>query len=395
MAPANLKENNTLSSEHIVIGAGLAGASVAWNLAERGEQVTVVERTTPANSQGSSHGSARIFRYAYPNQLYADLVVKAKAHWDDLERKSVRQLIKPTGALDHGIERHPAKLATVLEHADVEHELVSAAEAESRWPQFRFDTDVLWHPGAGVIDSASTVETLLQLAEETGQAQILNNWEVADVSRRAAGGFEVRSTTGESVAGDRVFAAVGGWLPHLLEQLSLPRGFVDCFPKLEVRQEQVFHMPYRTDSAEFVYTEWPTFIHKTPTLQAYGLPGRRDADFRGQKIAQFNGGPILPSALDQDGVIRSAMRDRMIQYTAKYLPGAVPEPFAEATCLFTNTPHENFLIDEADGIVIISACSGHGAKFAPLLGELAADLALGTGSVPEEFKLATGGWGAR
>ena len=56
-------------------------------------------------------------------------------------------------------------------------------------------------------------------------------------------------------------------------------------------------------------------------------------------------------------------------------------------CLFTNTPTEDFIIDADDGVVILSACSGHGAKFAPLLGELAADLAMGTGSVPAEFRL--------
>lgn len=386
-------EIGILSSEHIVIGAGLAGASVAWQLAERGEQVTIVERTTPANSQGSSHGSARIFRYAYPNQLYTDLVVKAKARWEDLERKSGRRLITPTGAVDHGVQRDPANLATVLERAGIEHELLSATEAQSRWPQFYFDTEVLWHPGAGVLDPYVTVETMLQLAEATGKVRRLDNWDAASVSRLPTGGFEVRSSTGESVTGARVFVAAGGWLPHLLDGLALPRGLVDSFPKLEVRQEQVVHMPYReANESAVVYPEWPTFIHKSPALQTYGLPGGYDANFRGQKLAQFNGGPVLPSALDQNGTIQSSLRERLIEYATMYLPGLAPEPYAEATCLFTNAPHNDFLIDDVDGVVIVSACSGHGAKFAPLLGELAVDLALGTGGVPKEFQFATAGW---
>ena len=124
---------------------------------------------------------------------------------------------------------------------------------------------------------------------------------------------------------------------------------------------------------------WPTFIHKREGWQAYGLPGGRDAGFRGQKVAQYNGGKILPSAAEQDGQIDPDNRRRVIEYVAKYLPGLVPEPYAETTCLFTNTPTEDFILDRADGITILSPCSGHGAKFAPLIGRLAADLATGAG----------------
>ena len=67
------------------------------------------------------------------------------------------------------------------------------------------------------------------------------------------------------------------------------------------------------------------------------------------------------------------------------LPGLVPEPYAEATCLFTSTPTEDFLIDGADGITLVSPCSGHGAKFAPLIGDIAADVATGTATAPDRF----------
>ena len=66
-------------------------------------------------------------------------------------------------------------------------------------------------------------------------------------------------------------------------------------------------------------------------------------------------------------------------------PACVPEPYAETTCLFTNTPTEDFLIDGVDGITLVSPCSGHGAKFAPLIGDIAADVATGTGRAPDRF----------
>lgn len=375
--------------DYVVIGAGLAGASAVWHLADRGAGVAVLERTTPGNDEGSSHGSARIFRYAYRERLYTELVVQARKGWDELERRSGRQLIAASGAVDFGETRAPAELAQVLDSAGVEHELLSASAATERWPQFSFDTEVLWHSGAGVIDAVSTVNAMLQLAEETGRMSLHTDWNVAAVDRTRNGGFVVRSDTGATVEGKKVIVTAGAWLPHLLLNLSLPSDFLDAFPRLEVRQEQAFHMPWRDrDDSGNVYPAWPTFIHKRPSMSTYGLPGGRDADFKGQKMAQFNGGPILRSALDQDGEIRPEMRQRIVAYAKEFLPGVLPEPYAETTCLFTSTASEDFLIDEADGVILVSACSGHGAKFAPLLGEFAANLATEEAGVPNEFRVA-------
>lgn len=375
-----------IASDYIVIGAGLAGAATAWHLADRGHHVTVLERTTPANAEGSSHGSARIFRYAYPERFYTELVQRAKSGWDELERRSHRQLITRTGALDHGSMRNPRGLASVLEETGIEHELLPPDVAEDRWPQFRFDTEVLWHPDAGVLDSAGTVEAMLGLAVDMGNARVLTDWEVAEVSRSSGGGFIVRSSTDETVSAAKVVVAAGGWLPHLLRSLALPAAFLSSFPRQEVRQEQAFHMPWReVDERGEGYPAWPTFIHKRSELQTYGLPGGLDAGSRGQKLAQFNGGRVLSSALDQDGRIEVEMRKKLINYAEKYLPGVLPEPYAETTCLFTNTASEDFVIDSAEGVTIVSACSGHGGKFAPLLGELAADLATGASQPLDPF----------
>ena len=135
--------------------------------------------------------------------------------------------------------------------------------------------------------------------------------------------------------------------------------------------------------------EWPTFIHKSAAIQTYGLPGGRDASFAGQKVAEYNGGKLIPSAAAQTGAVDPDNRRRVVDYVQKYLPGLDPEPYAETTCLFTNTPTEDFLIDRAEGLTVLSPCSGHGAKFAPLIGQWAADLATGTGEVPARFRQAT------
>jgi sarcosine oxidase len=372
------------SSQYVVVGAGLAGAATAWSLARRGHEVTVVERTEPATADGSSHGSARIFRYAYTEQFWVDLVVRARAGFTELEKLAGQQLITPTDSLDFGSLRTPAVLAPLLEAAGVDHELLTAEQARERWPGIAADTDVLWHAGAGVIDAQSTVHALLAAATAEG-ARVSAQWPVGSIEKTATG-YRVTAQDSQDIEGtrsidaERVVVAAGGWLPDLLDRLPLPDGFRAAVPQLQVTQENAYHFPYRDPSVA-----WPTFIHKSSEIQTYSLPGGRDADFGGQKLAEFLGGKPLRSAATQDGRIDPANQERIVEYVRRYLPGLVPEPYATTTCLFTSTPNEDFLVDGIDGITVVSPCSGHGAKFAPLIGDLAADVATGTGSAPERF----------
>jgi len=369
------------SSQYVVVGAGLTGAATAWSLARRGHEVTVVERTEPAAQDGSSHGSARIFRYAYTEQFWVDLVVRARAGFTELEELSGQQLITPTDSLDFGPLRNPAALAPLLEAAGVDYELLTAEQSRARWPQIAVDTEVLWHAGAGVIDAQSTVLALLAAATAEG-GRVLTEWPVDSIEKTTTG-YRVGARDGRSVDAERVVVAAGGWLPDLLDRLPLPGGFRAAVPQLQVTQENAYHFPYRNQSVA-----WPTFIHKSPQIQAYSLPGGRDAGFRGQKLAEFLGGKRISSAAAQDGRIDPVNQARIVDYVTEYLPGLVPEPYATTTCLFTTTPNEDFLVDGVDGITVASPCSGHGAKFAPLIGDITADVATGTGRAPERFAAA-------
>lgn len=382
----------TESASYAVIGAGLSGAAVAWRLAQAGEDVIVLERDVPASVLGSSHGSARIFRYAYTDPFYVDLVAQARRSWDDLEAACGRRLITPSGSLDSGTVRDPRRLARALEAVGIAHELLPADEAGRRWPQLRFDSEVLWHPGAGVIDAEGAVHAMLELAQEDG-ARVRTGWEATAV-RRAGAGYRITSAAGATVHAAQVVVAAGGWLPALLADLDLPASFLPAVPDFEVRQENAFHFPYRDpadrgETAPDGRTSWPTFIYKGEDIQIYSLPGGRDADHRGQKIAEYNAGRTIPSARDQDGRIDPRNRDRVSAFVAERVPGLDAGPYAEATCLFTNVPRDDMIIDRAEGITILSPCSGQGAKFAPLLGELVYDLVCGSG-VPRERFRATG-----
>ena len=353
-----------------VVGAGLAGSATAWQLARRGLSVALLERATPGHPGGSSHGSARIFRYAYPDPFYAALVRDADDDWAELQDTAGQSLVNRCGAVDFGDHREPALLADVLARVGVRHELLTGAAAAERWPGIAFTGDVLWQPTAGVLDAAASVDAMVAAAVAAGAE--LHTGRPVQVLERSPVGYRLESVGGEAVSARRVVLAVGGWLPNWLERL--PAGVAAGIPPLTVRQEQVFHFPYR----DLMPAEsWPTIISKSPEMLAYALPGGRDAGFRGLKVAEFNGGSIIESAAASDRAVDPVNRQRVIDYVHRTFPGVEPDPYAEATCLFTMTPTEDFVMDGADGLTVLSPCSGHGAKFAPLIGRLAADVVLG------------------
>ncbi|MEJ6548836.1 FAD-dependent oxidoreductase [Corynebacterium sp. USCH3] len=376
-----------LQADVLVVGAGLTGSAVAWKLADRGRSVIVVDRDVPASAHGSSHGSARIFRYPYPDPLYTRLVVDAAAQWDDLERRTGRPLVTRCGGIDYGDVRDPVHLAGVLRDAGVDHELMSPTTAQDRWPFLSFrgpheSTPVLWHPGAGVIDAEATVRA--QQAEAVrGGALFLDHWTVSSV-RRLGGtrtGYSVISASGSTIEAGQVVIAAGGWVNDVLATTELPDSFLRRLPTAQVSEEYAYHFPYRDSAAD-----WPTTINLTRELQVYSLPGGRDAGGRGQKVAVYNAGRKMNSAAHQDGVVDATNRTLVVDYVRRNMPGLVPEPYAETTCLFTTLPNDDFLIDGTDGVTVVSPCSGHGAKFAPLIGDLVAGLVTGRSTVPEQFR---------
>ncbi|HET8583447.1 MAG TPA: FAD-dependent oxidoreductase [Jatrophihabitans sp.] len=355
----------------VIVGAGLAGAAAAWALARRAVPVVVVEQFGPGHDRGSSHGSARIVRRAYGDALYVSLTGRAFELWRELETDSGASLLRMLGGLDFGARRDVPTVARLLAEAGVPHEVLPAGEAAARWPGMVFDGDVVYHPQAGTLDAAGAVRTMLAEAARHG-AEVRTETAVTEVA-----GDGVTLADGSRLDARCVVVAAGGWVAPLLE------GRVDL-PPLQVTQQQIFHFPRRDTAAP----PWPSVIHEPDGHAVYHLAGGRDGgpgDDR--KIGEHEGGPVTTAA-DRTGLVDPAGRERVVEYVRRWLPGLVPEPRGETTCLYTRTPSEDFLLDRVGDLVVCSPCSGHGAKFAPLIGEYVADLVTGAGSVPDRFRLA-------
>jgi sarcosine oxidase len=356
----------------VIVGAGLSGAAAAWSLSQRGVPVVVFEQFEPGHRRGSSHGSARIVRRAYGDELYVSLTGQAFELWRELETVSGVALLRMLGGLDFGAHRDVPRVATLLGDAGVPHEVMPAAQAAARWPGMEFEGDVLFHPQAGTVDAEQAVATMLAQAAVAG-AEVRHSTPVASVT-----GDRVVLDDATAIAARCVVVAAGGWLAPLLAG-TVP------LPPLTVTQQQVFHFPRLDPSAP----PWPSVIHDASGHAVYHLAGGRDGGPGDDRKLAHHGSDQATTAAGRDGRIDPAARARVTDYVRRWLPGLEATPGGETTCLYTETPSEDFVLDRAGDLVICSPCSGHGAKFAPLIGEFVADLVTGAASpVPDRFRLA-------
>jgi sarcosine oxidase len=361
----------------VVVGAGLAGAASAAALAARGRRVVVLEQFPPGHAHGSSHGSARIIRRAYEDALYTRLTGRTFELWREVEQRSGARLLRLLGGVDFGRGRNVSAIGEHLAAARVAHELLDAAEAERRWPGMVFAGPVLFHPQAGTLDADAAVTALLQLAAKDGAA--VHRGAAVRAMDPSGGGVRIVLADGRALTAARVVVAVGAWLEPLLGPL-VP------LPPLRVTEQQVFHLPRRDPAAP----PWPSVIHEDVRV-VYHLAGGRDGGPQDdRKIGEHDLGTPTTAAA-RSGTVDPDARRRVIEYARRWLPGLDPKPRSETTCLYTLTPSEDFLLDTVGPMVICSPCSGHGAKFAPLIGQMVADEVDGRDAVPARFRLVAHG----
>jgi sarcosine oxidase len=366
------------STDLIIVGAGLAGAAAAWAASARGLSVVVLEAFEAGHKRGSSHGSARIFRHAYHDPLYVTMTRRAGEAWQRLQDDAGEQLLRLTGGLDFGPARDPQALHAVLTACGVPAELLDPQQASERYPDISFGAGpVLYHPDAGVIDPDRAIAAMLRLAQRRG-ADVRFGCP-AEAIAAGPGGVTVRTASGPLTAPVAV-AAPGAWLAPLLAG-------VVRLPPLAVTQEQVFHLA-SARPPEAGADPWPIFISQDGHGFFYGLPGGRDGEVPGAvKLGEMERG--TPTTADgRDFAVDPDARQRVLAFAGRHLPGLSGTVVNESTCLFTSTGNEDFILDRVGPLVIASACSGHGAKFAPLTGEILVGLATGQPSPEPRFTLA-------
>jgi sarcosine oxidase len=357
------------SFDAAIIGLGVMGSAALAALGQRGRRVVGIDRFAAGHDRGSSHGATRVIRLGYfEHPSYVPLVRAAYPLWRKLEALSGQPLLTVTGILEMGApgsELVTGTLQSARLHG-LPHEVFDAAGLMKRFSAFHVPDDFVgvFQPDGGFVRAEPAVAAFQALARQAG-ADLRMQERVLAVEPHGDG---VRVTTdrGEIAAGCAVVAA-GPWLTSLMPQLSLPIRVT--------RQVLAWFEPARYARAQFVAEHFPVFLLQNQQGVFYGFP----ADADGVKVARHH---HLDEAVDPDHCDRtvSSADEAVIRSVLKaHLPAADGPLLSARTCLYTIAPDGDFILDRMPGcprIIVASPCSGHGFKFAPVIGEILADLAV-------------------
>lgn len=359
------------------------GSCTAWQLASRGLSVAVIEAFEVGHGHGSSPGRSSSFRRAYADPLYAAMTGLALEQWRRLEYESGTRLLTATGGLDHGRDHDPELLSSLMTAHGAPNELLSAGDAKKRWPGMRFDTDVIFHAGAGVFDPESTIMTATAMAAASG-AEILPLTRVVDANLMPTGNVALHSATGDQIIADVAVLTTGAWLPDFASAIAEFAGNSEpLLPSLTIQQQQVFHFPLLPG-----FDALPTFVHKSGK-QMYGMPSGADVRMPAMKVGCFHDG-VTTTAERRDQPITPVQRQLVVDHVHEWIPALDPTPVAESSGLITMTPDGDFILDRSGPLIVAATCSGHGAKFAPLIGSMIADLVTGEAQPTPRFQMDRG-----
>ena len=342
----------------IVVGLGGMGSAAAAHAAARGQHVLGIEQYQPAHDQGSSHGRSRVIRLAYfEDPAYVPLLRRAYQLWRDLESKTGRDLLRITGGLMIGrpdSEVVAGSLRSAREH-DLDHELLDASAIRRRFLPFTpsAGTVALFETVAGIVFPEESIRAHLDVAGASG-AHLHFDERVEEWHAPSSGSIEVRTSRGRYEC-EQLILAPGSWASQLFQ--------IDWLP-LAVEPQQLHWIDPIGGAAPFAADRFPIFIWDLGDgVQFYGFP----ADGQGRvKVAFFR------STVKGEDAMREAL--------APCLPSLAGGAFVHTVhCRYTLTPDRHFVIGhhpDHSNVVLASPCSGHGYKFASVIGEILADLAI-------------------
>jgi sarcosine oxidase len=343
----------------VIVGGGVMGTAAARTLSSRGRAVLLLERFAFGHVNGSSGGTTRNFRLTYHDPMYVRMARQALDRWRRLESDAGMDLLRVVGGLDVGEATHES--AAALEAAGESFERLSASEVAERWPILRFDRGAkfLYQPEGAILRADDAIGAQVRLARAAGAE--LRERTVVDALRPTDEGVELVTSEGEVIHAPVAIVAAGAWAGPLLRGAGIDL-------RLEPTLEQSTHFSMEGSSIPTII-DWDAAPSQPPYL--FPNPFRSGECKAGLHLS----GPVIdPNARSFDPDADREAR------TVGWMGQRIASPaqvLRTETCLYTTTPDEDFVIERIGPVVIGSPCAGHGFKFAPLIGDVLADLATG------------------
>jgi len=352
----------------IVVGLGAHGSSVASHLARRGLKVIGFDMYRPPHSLGSSHGSTRIIRQAYSEgPFYVPLMQRSYDLWGDLEQRSGRKIMRITGGISIGDRR--GKGISGIKRSAEEHSLpldvLTPTQISQRFPMLHPHEHMIgaFDPRAGAIFPEEAVQAQIEEAIKAGASlyfdEPISKWS----SDQKGGNVRVESKSGIYEAEQLVFTA-GAWLPELVSKLNLP---------IWIERQVLFWFEPKANAEAFLPQNMGN--HSWEYEQGHSMYAQPDYG-EGVKIAfHHDGAQANPNQLDRK--VEESEEKALREQIERYIPDLNGRILKKLACMYTDTPDLHFLVDfhpHYKNILLMSPCSGHGFKFAAVMGEIAADL---------------------
>ena len=363
-------------SDIAVIGGGIMGLSIAYAMARPGKSVTLFEAKTLTHPHGGSHGKARIIRLSYDDQFYVGLARKAFQAWDWLGAEVGKDLYKVTGSLDIDLSGHHQ--FDGHRHALAEHgafsRLMSGREVNDAYRELYMpdDATALWQGQSAVLNADLCAAALADEARRLG-ADIRTGCPVHQVI--PDGPVCLETAQGPHFA-DTVVVAAGDQVPNFASRLGtrllLTKSMeqVSFYQPLDPQTHTADHMPL-------------LIFHLGGGVLSSVFPIHRDL---GVKVMVENNG--------RDASAPTTLSERKVAEIAETVLPSLPclpkTPFDTDFCHYMLTPTGDFILDRLPAhpqIILCSACSGHGFKFAPVLGEMVASMVSSHHDPPAQFKI--------
>lgn len=349
----------------IIVGAGSMGMSAGYELSRRGLKTLLIDAFDPPHAQGSHHGDTRLIRHVYSGGPdYVKLALRADELWQELEGVSGEKLLERTGVLnlfDPSVYSYGDRFQYSAE-LGVPFEELSTEQVRDRWPSLRVPDSyrAMYEPNAGLLYSDKCVTAFRKLALQTG-ARLLTDTFVTRIEPSAS--FVTVHTDKGVYAASSVILSAGAWFRTL-----------EPFVRLPIRAVRKVVGWFEPGTTAYDADRFPGFTFGDETGGYYGFPsvggsgvkiGRHDTGGEwkpGEELAPFGTAP------EDEEDLRRALD--------AFLPGAAGRLLRGSVCKYEHTPDEHFIIDrhpEHANILLAGGFSGHGFKFASVVGELLAN----------------------
>jgi sarcosine oxidase len=345
-----------LDTDVAVVGLGIHGSAAAYELVLRGVSVIAVDQFEDGHCRGSSHGRTRMIRRAYPSPAWNDFVARAYDGWERWSAASGQVLLRRTGGLyaHRGTSQLQGPGCELIESPERMRALMPSLAVPAGYR-------AVYDPAAGVLDASAVLTAARAGARAAGAELVFGermlSWKSTDA------GVSVE-TTHRTIRAGRLVLAVGAWVGRVLPGLA---GLFEVW--------RIVTVTLRSGQAAAVPPALGAFSVDRPGGLAFGIPDVAGNGFKAGVDAGPVWDPAMPPAPATEAEITA-----LAELMTGYVPGTQPDVAEAASCLYTMTADRRFLLGELPGqpsVVVAAACSGHGFKFGPAVGEAIADLATG------------------